>query len=689
MSLGLLALSCFAVATLVPWLGRRSARATRGGTAGEVAGLASWLLSLVGSALCIAVGLLGLHGHPWSSNAGGLVSPLWSGAGPGLGLHIDALAGLFLLLIGGVGLPALLVCGAWWRRSGALSASTPSAAAILLTSCFVVVVAANVWTLLLGWEGLTLSFYWLSMIERTRAGRVDAALAAIGFGKLSGAFLTAGLFLLAANSHSLLLTQLGTGSGAARTVGYVLLLAAFATKVGLVPFHVWLPRSYGAAPGPVRALMAGVAVNVGFYGCWRTLDILGPPPGWLADAVMILGGLSALIGIAHACVQTTLSRVVAYSSVENAGLILAAFGVALVGATTHSPSLTAAGLLAATLQVVAHAIGKTLLFASAGIIETATGTDNLDELRGVGRALPWSSTGLAIGAVTMAGLPPGVVFVSEWFILETLMQQFRLDHHLVFTLPMALTGALVALTAGFAGVAFIRLVAFTALGRTNKRFLHDEVTSRDADWPARFGLVLLCLACVVVAGLAPYEISLMARGLAPIVSPDLVRGAVTRGWVLGPVYPGFSVLSPSWLCLELPLMLLAVLLLSRLVAGRRMWTVREVPPWRSATGGVSGADEYTPFGYANPTRRVLVHVLRPHAEVHELEADELEPAGAQLSYEAEVVELTEAYLYRPFVAVARWAVRLALRLQNGRLDAYLLYMLIVLVAVLAVVSAGA
>jgi hydrogenase-4 component B len=654
-------------------------------------GVCGWLLVEAALWLCVADGVRGLGGHHWASDAGGLVAPMWDGSGPGLALHKDSLAALFLLIVGGVGAPAVLVCLGWWRRSVAANsgpgAAMVAATALLLAACVLVILAANVWTFLVGWEGLTLSFYWLTMIERTRRGRVDAALLAAHFGKTSGALLTAGLFLLAASSHSMTLADLGDATSSTRTVGYVLLLGAFAIKAGLVPLHVWLPRSYSAAPGPVRALMAGMAVNVAFYGCWRTLDVLGTPPGWLADVVMIAGGVSALVGIAHATVQTRLTKVIAYSSVENAGLILAAFGIALVGAAAGSERLMAAGLLAGTLQTVAHAIGKTLLFSSGGVIETATGTDNLDELRGVGRLMPWTGSGLAVASVTMAGLPPGVVFVSEWFVLETLMQQFRLDHRLVYTLPMALTGALVALTAGFAGVAFIRLVAFTTLGRTGPG-LAERTRLRGLGSVGRFGLVALCTACVAVAALTPWEIAAISRGLSDIVSVETVRGAVSGRWVLGPVYPNFSVLSPSWLCIELPLMLAGVVVVSRLLAGPRMWAVREVEPWRSATGGVSGADEYTPYGYANPTRRVLGNVLLPYSEVRDLGETERKDTGAQQAYRADVVEVSERYLYRPVVAVVRRVVRVSLRLQNGRLDAYLLYMLLALVAVLVVVSAG-
>ena len=165
--------------------------------------------------------------------------------------------------------------------------------------------------------------------------------------------LLAGLLLLASHAHSLALTSLAhVRPGALRSAAEVLLLLGFVVKVGLVPFQVWLPRGYAAATGPARAIMAGVAVNVGFYGLWRTLALLGPPPAGVTGMLLVLARLTAVLGIAHAAVQPSLQRVIAYSSVENTGLILAGFGVALVGAATGRPR--AAGRRAAGGDAADH-----------------------------------------------------------------------------------------------------------------------------------------------------------------------------------------------------------------------------------------------------------------------------------------------------------------------------------------------
>jgi formate hydrogenlyase subunit 3/multisubunit Na+/H+ antiporter MnhD subunit len=437
--------------------------------------------------------------------------------------------------------------------------------------------------------------------------------------------------------------------------------------------------------------MAGVCVNVGFYGMWRTLALLGHPPGWLAGILLILGGASALLGIAHAAVQNRLSRVIAYSSVENSGLIITGFGVAMTGASVGNQRLAAIGLLAATLQMVTHTAAKSLLFTSAAGLEAAAGSDDLEVLRGMARRAPWSGTGLAVGSLTLAGLPPTAGFVSEWFLLESLMQQFRVTA-LGGRLTLALAGAAVALTAGFAGVTFVRLVGMIVLGPPGP----DGSRRGEYGRAGRGALVLLAASPLVIAALTPLEIRVIASGLSPVVPGGVIMGALKSPWVLQPVFAGFSILSPTWLWIEIPLMLALVVLLTFALSGRRLTRVRRVPAWRSATIGVDGADSYTPFGYANPTRRVLASVLHTRTGVEELASGQGGPAEGyddervpHLRYSSDVVEVTESWVYRPAARLFAGVVAVAKRLQSGRLDAYLLYMLIALVAVVAVVTATA
>jgi hydrogenase-4 component B len=405
---------------------------------------------------------------------------------------------------------------------------------------------------------------------------------------------------------------------------------------------------------------------------------------------------------------------------------------------------------------VAHTTAKSLLFTSVAGIEAAAGSDDLEDLRGRARHTPWSGFGLAIGSVTLAGLPPTAGFVSEWFLLESLMQQFRVPG-LGYRLVLALAGAAVALTAGFAGVTFVRLVGLIVLGRgtpeprapaapspaaTSPAATSPAATSQDSlsasdeptrcdigavitaptshrvgagdagepaapggadyGWAGRAAVVVLAVCCLAIAAVTPLEVRVIAAGLSPDVPSPLTMGALKSPWVLQPVFAGFSILSPSWLWLEMPVMLLLVVLFTWAVSGRRLVRVRRVPAWRSATIGVEGADSYTAFGYANPTRRVLAGILDTRSEVRQIMLEENgsdDGAGApdrpdpeetgqaaHLQYASDVIEIVEAYLYGPAIRAFMSVVAVAKRLQSGRLDAYLLYMLIALIAVIAVVT---
>lgn len=652
-----------------------------GWPAGERRGpqLAASAAVVASTAAFVVAGARGLAGHDDPLRLGGL-----GGLGPAA-LHVDQLSGLFLVIAGGVAVPALCAAAAF---AGARHGRLTSALALTMAAAAVIVTADNLFVLLFGWEALTFAFYLLTGFDRDRPGRARASLVTVVLGKASGAALLLGGLLLSAHTHTFALNAKGVDAhGALGQAAYALLLAGFAIKVGLLPGHVWLPRGYAAAPGPARGVMAGAAVNVGFYGMWRTLQLLGAPPLWLVGVVLILAGMSAIFGIAQAAVHPDLVVLIAWSSVENAGLILAGFGTALIGAVANEPRLTAAGLIAATAQVITHAMGKSLLFTAASVIEGATGTTNMDRLGGIVRRLPWAGTGLVIGSLTLAGLPLTAGFASEWFILESLMQQFRVPS-LAMQLCTAVAGVLVALTVGVAGVTFVRVVALTAFGpaRIDEPAFDPAGTRVDRNPLLRIGIAMLITGCLGVAALAPLQMRVIARGLTPIVG-ERARGANAKPWVLQPVFGDFSALSPSWLWVVLPAMAVLIAVVASALAGRRLNRVRRVAPWSSASPGVHRGVGYTSFAYANPMRNVLSNVLLTRTE---LRGAPIEPSTQTvgqpvLTYRVEVVEVVDRYLYRPAIAALLAVARAAKRMQSGRLDAYMAYMLLAVLAVLAVV----
>ncbi|QDZ16723.1 NADH/ubiquinone/plastoquinone (complex I) [Humibacter ginsenosidimutans] len=647
----------------------------------------TWTLNIAAAVLFVVAGSLVLGGGAGASGALTTQGALLSSAG----LRLDRLAALFLVISFGVAVPALLSAAS---RGVVRRPRLAAGIALVLLATAVVITAGDLFTLLFGWEGLGFAFYLVVGYDRDRPGRPLAAVLTGGFSGFSGAAILLGGSLLFAHSHTLELAGIADGTPRLiRDTAYVLFVIGFAVKIGLMPLHIWLPRGYAAAPGPARALLAGSAVNVGFYALWRTFDVLGAPPTWLACTVLIVGALTALLGISHAAVNADLASLISWSSVENAGLIVTAYGVALVGAIVHAPALIAAGLLAATAQVCAHALGKSLLFISAAAIEDAYLTTDLDRLRAIARRLPFSGTGLVIGSLTLAGIPLTAGFASEWFILESLMQQFRVDD-LPLNLSLAVAGVLVALTIGVATIAFVRLIALTAFGHAGED-IPQERRVYERRITHRIGIVLLVAGCLGTAMVAPLQVRLIAAGLVPIT--DDAPKAVTGTWILQPVYSGFSALSPSWLWITIPAYVLLIGILTLAMSGTRFLRVRRVSPWRSASPGVAGGRGYTSFAFANPMRKVLAAILMTKGELRREEiatggetgGEQRGPAGVRLGYTVDVVDVVERYLYRPLIPLGMRIVRLAQRLQSGRLDAYIAYMLIALLVILAVVTSMA
>ena len=639
-----------------------------------------YLLGLIGSACLFVLGAHATVSRPTSVNI-----VLLSGAGDHA-LFIDQLAGLFLALLFGLAI-AVSACFISWvgPNERVLHRGTAVGYLLLLSSVATIVCAANAFLFLFSWELLTLAFYLLSSITRSSRRQTGAAWSTVGMGKFSGAALLLAFLLLAGRTGNLALASWHVvGQGALHDVVWVLVVVGFGAKLGVVPFQVWIPLGYPAAPGPARAAMGGIAANVGVYGLWRFLGILGHPPVWLVIGVLICGGVTALLGITFAGVQSTLTRVVSYSSIENAGLILTAYGVALTGSVVHSSALVALGLLAATLQTGTHAIAKSALFVSVANVEAVEGSDDLDKLRGVGRRMRWSGATFGAGALALAGLPPTIGFVSEWFVLEALMQQYRVTG-LALRLGLAISAALVALTTGLAALVFLRLLALTFLGRSSTSMEHPP----EVGILNKVGLTILGVGCLFGAAFSPLEVRFIASGLSPIVPKVVTLQALKSPWVLQPVFPGFSILSPSWLWVILPTAIVTVFLATLVLSRGRLLRVRRVAAWHSATSGVNGPSSYTAFGFANPLRHVLSNILGTSKIVSKDVSEEYQGTSSRVALiesHSEVVEPVEAYLYRPLRCAVVNMAKVAKRLQSGRLNAYVAYMLIALLAALAVVA---
>ncbi|MDA8271253.1 MAG: proton-conducting transporter membrane subunit [Actinomycetota bacterium] len=638
-----------------------------------------YVLGILGSALEVVVGIKVLvHG------------PIAIDLGPLLGLgetifRIDNLAAFFMIWLFGLAFVISIITANWIQKdSSPRRKGLASGYLLLMASTSVIIVADDAFTFIFAWESLTLAFFILTSITRQSRSQAEDSWLTLGIQKIGGASILLGFLLLAGSSQSLFFSSWSTSHGGGlHGAAYGLIVFGFGAKLGIVPLQAWMPSGYSIASGPTRAVMAGVAANTAVYGLLRFFSILGRPPIWLVVAVLLLGGITALLGITFAGVERRLSKLVAYSSVENAGIIFTAFGVALAGAAAGNTMLIAAGLLAAMMHSIAHSVAKSTLFSSLSEIETTARSDDLEEISGIARALPGSGISFTLGALTLAGLPPTIGFVSEWLVLESLMQEFRISS-LAIRLALLLAGALVALTSGLAALAFIRVIGISLLGKA-KSGLNQSGNSVIWNLPTLF----LAGSCLAISAITPLEVRLVSRGLSSLVPRRVMNGSLHSPWVIQPVFPNFSILSPSWLFIEMPAAFLGVLLLSWLVSRRSYFKVRKVPPWHSATAGVVGRSSYTAFGYANLLRHLLSNILgtvRERRRIYSNGASEERETVSELRYETRVTEPVQTFLYRPMAAAVLATVVLVKRFQSGKLQSYLTYMLLTLLVALLLVA---
>ncbi|MGI8558732.1 MAG: proton-conducting transporter membrane subunit, partial [Solirubrobacteraceae bacterium] len=626
---------------------------------------------------CAAVGCVLLVIVGLDAALGGARPVLELGSWLGFGhsaLRADGLAGIFLALTGLTGAATSLAyaglpTGRWLTCLGA----------VLLLAVAVAIGSDNGFLFFLAWEALTICVYLISSMGGDRESLLAGYLTG-GLAKIGGAALLAAFGLLYAHTHSFSLQVWAHASLPAGTRGvlFALFLVCFATKIGAVPLQGGLPAGYGSAPR-LGAASLSVALCAGFYGLWRfEFQVLGTLPVWCGDALLIIGALTAFVGIVYALTRDSLREFLGYSTVEHAGIVLVGFGVALLGQAVHQPVLAGAGLLAATLHVCAHNLAKTLALITVDRVEQATGTRTLDPLGGLARRLPASAAALGVSSLTLAAIPPLGGFVSEWFTFEALLQGFRMPT-LLSRLLCGLAAAALALTAGLGLLAFAKFYSFIFLGAARTKLKSVKELAR---WP--IGLVGLGVVLLLLGTVAPWEIHALGSGLRSLLGFDPATTTITHPLVLGPVYKDFSVLAPTWLSIVLPAYVMLALLVVRASRGRsvRGAPVRRAPVWVTGSAAELAAVQYRPSAYSNPMRVILRGPLGYRSRLTAAAAGE---GGSRFTLDTSVVLAIDRFLYRPSAMLAMRVAARVRALQSGRLSMYLLYMLVALILALLLV----
>ena len=488
----------------------------------RVSGAGTALTGLAGA----VAGIAAVTGH----HAQGLTVP---GVLPlsGVTLAVDPLGGWFIAVTGAVAVAA----GIYAIGYAGHSASRPSAAILPLfvASLLAVPAAASAGTLLACWELMALTSLLLVLTEHKL--RPEVAVAARWYAvmtHLGMVCVLAGLMLFAAHAHGDSFAALAHAaphlSAALKGTVFVLVLAGFGSKAGLVPLHAWLPRAHPEAPSHVSTLMSAAMVNLGLYGLIRVgSGLLGGGSAWWWLLLIALGSVSAVYGILQAAVSTDVKRLLGCSTTENMGLACVGIGAGGLFTTTGHPVLAGLALAAALLHVATHAAFKTLLFLAAGSVLHATGTRDLDALGGLRRGMPATTLAFGWGALAASALPPGTAFVSEWLLVQALIHGLHgASTATAITLPLAVSA--VALTAGLAVATFVKAFGTGFLAKPRSA---AAAAARESPASMLAGMGLAGAACAVLA-LVPGAVlpaigrAVAAAGTGIAASPG-ARGPVT------------------------------------------------------------------------------------------------------------------------------------------------------------------
>ncbi|MFO1269872.1 MAG: hydrogenase 4 subunit B [Rubrivivax sp.] len=590
-------------------------------------------------------------------------------------LRLDALSAFFLMVIGATAAGVSAFAAGYFRHGE----GTPPGLICLqyhvfLASMAGVVLADDAYAFMVMWETMALSSFFLvttnhRVAEIRQAGYLYLLIAHVG---AIGILMCFGVLQANTGDYTFANMRAQQLTPFWGSVAFALAVFGFGAKAGLLPLHVWLPEAHPAAPSPVSALMSAVMLKTAIYGLLRVLfDLLALQLWWWGVVLLAIGLVTALFGVVFAAVQTDMKRLLAYSSIENIGLLATGVGLALLFSAYSMKALAALALTAALVHVASHALFKSLLFLATGTVLHATGERSLGKLGGLMRTMPWVAWVSLVGVLASAGLPPTSGFVSEWLLLQSFLFTPGLpDPFLNMLIPVV--AALIALVAALAGYTMVKFFGVIFLGRPREPRLME---AHDANAWQKRGMAWLLLGNVLL-GLLPIQfIQLVDPVTRALVGFGLGPQVAAHGWLLVPIALERASYGPViFLAGVAASFALAFALVRRLYHGR----IRRAPPWDCGFPWQTARMQDTAEGFGQPIRQIFEPAFRMRRELPS-------PFDSAPSYRVTVEDHFWHWLYRPIADVVLRAARVVGLLQQGRIAIYLLFSFATLITLLWVV----
>ncbi len=608
---------------------------------------------------------------------------------PWLPWHVrfDCLAGFFYLIVGIAVIAVSLYAPGYVK--GYDKKQHPFAVLALFTGLFVagmlmVLLADDAFFFMIAWEMMSVASYFLVAFQHEQSANRRAAFLYLIMAEVGAIAIILAFGVLTSFSENfsftfeaMRLTELSPGW---KHIAFILALIGFGMKAGLVPIHVWLPEAHPAAPSHISALMSGVMLKIALYGLIRfCFDLLGNVQWQWGITLMILGAISALGGILYAMMQSNLKRLLAYSSVENIGIIFMILGLAMLFSAQGHPQLAALGLLAALFHAFNHALFKNLLFLGAGVIQHQLHDLNIENMGGLIKRMPNTSKLFLVACMSISSLPLFNGFVSEWLAFQTALQVDVLDD-IVFRSLIPVIAAALALTAALAAACFVKVYGMIFLGQPRSQSAAKAQEIKDKGMLSSLSLLAsLCFLFGIFPGLI---INLLTRVTAQVLAQDLST-TLTSGWLwLAPV-------SPTQASYAAPLLLIGVLIAGvisfKYLRRDPAMALRHSETWDCGFGGLTPKMQYTCNSFTMPLRRIFSPVWNIKETVT-TQKGAMPQQVTEIHYQLQIQDHSWAVIYHPIEKNVNRLARLVGRLQTGNIRIYLGYSFATLILLLWVIS---
>ena len=590
-------------------------------------------------------------------------------------LLLDPLSLFFLSVILIVSVPsAVYSCG---YLKGEYSYRRITLAWVLLImfvlSMVLVVTVSNIFVFLIAWEAMSLVSYFLVVFDSNHEKSIQAGLIYIVMTHIGTAFLVAAFLIMHKYAHSFDFLAVKNACqmmpGQIKSIVFLLLLIGFGTKAGIVPLHIWLPYAHPQAPSHISSIMSGVMIKTAIYGIIRfVMFILGVDSSWWGILVLILAVITCLVGIIYALMERDIKRLLAYSSVENIGIILLGVGLAMFFISINLPYLAVFSLMAGLYHLINHAIFKGLLFLCAGSVYKATGTRDIEKLGGLIKKMPQTAAYFLIGAMAISALPPLNGFVSEWLIL----QAFFLGAQSVAggtKLFLVVSAALLALTSGLAAACFVKAFGITFLAEPRS---HYAVNAKEVSWSMKAGMFFSAGLTVVFGLAAVLIIKLLAKVAGAATGIDLANMSFSlNNFVLNPQTVKGTYLSAPGLALALVALGIVSFIAYNLFRGKNPVVNKT---WGCGYYRLGPRNEYTATAFSKPFRIAFSFFLLPYRKTQKIRESFYHIKS--FSYETHTTPVFKKYIYYPVISGIFKSAKFMRRIQPGSIHLYLAYIFV-------------